>query len=333
MAAALEKIRIPSTTTTAVDSCVPDAELVAEEDDEGRDDGVGQERDDEDAVVEDPVEQGAQRRRTARRARPRPRSAGTAGGTAAPSAAAASPPMTPTTSPSTAITTCPPLPSSAAPDPATSAGDRRPASGAADRSEARELGDGATRAGRPGRRAGRVPVRDLRSSVVPSTPPTRRLRSSARSSSRPATRLGDRSRSSAQHARSRCCAGSRGAGRRWSARMPSASRWGRRPPRRRTGCSAAARSTRIALPAVRMAVSAVRRCPLIGHRLRTGRPQAVDDHLQVDVLHAQVGVSGLGVRPRDRGVGDGDAQARARRPRAVPAASSSRARTASRSGS
>ena len=51
---------MPSTTTTPVDSCAPDPQLVAEEHDQRGHDDVGQERHDEDLVVEDPVEHGAQ---------------------------------------------------------------------------------------------------------------------------------------------------------------------------------------------------------------------------------------------------------------------------------
>ena len=60
MAATLEKMRMPSTTTTPVRQLGADAELVAEVDDRRGDDDVADEGDDEDLVVEDAVEVGAQ---------------------------------------------------------------------------------------------------------------------------------------------------------------------------------------------------------------------------------------------------------------------------------
>ena len=56
MAAALPKIRMPSTTTTAGGQLRADAELVAEEDDQRGDEHVGDERHDEDLRVEDAVQ-------------------------------------------------------------------------------------------------------------------------------------------------------------------------------------------------------------------------------------------------------------------------------------
>ena len=58
----MEKIRIQSTLrfiTAEARELRADSELITEEDDEGRHDDVGQERDDEDLVVEDPVENSA----------------------------------------------------------------------------------------------------------------------------------------------------------------------------------------------------------------------------------------------------------------------------------
>ena len=52
------EVRTPSTTTTPVEELAADTELVTEEDDERRHDHVGEERHDEDLVVEDAVEDG-----------------------------------------------------------------------------------------------------------------------------------------------------------------------------------------------------------------------------------------------------------------------------------
>ena len=60
MAATLEKMRMPRTTIDAGRQLAADPELVAEVDDRGGDDDVADEGDDEDLVVEDAVEEGAQ---------------------------------------------------------------------------------------------------------------------------------------------------------------------------------------------------------------------------------------------------------------------------------
>ena len=59
--ATLEKIRTPEDDDDAGRELGPHAELVTQEDDEGRDHDVGQERHDEDLVVEDPVQHGPHR--------------------------------------------------------------------------------------------------------------------------------------------------------------------------------------------------------------------------------------------------------------------------------
>ena len=60
MAATLEKIRMPSTTTTPVDSWAPTPSLSPRKTISRGDQHVADERDDEDLVVEDAVEEGAE---------------------------------------------------------------------------------------------------------------------------------------------------------------------------------------------------------------------------------------------------------------------------------